>query len=190
MKKVKGFFRLIRIGASAFAAVHTVIAGLLAGDLRGFQIEHLAAFGIVLLTAAGAFAFNDYFDYESDRLNRRTDRPLVQGVLPRKVALITGILAFAIAAVLLSLQFPLQNILLIKNLIVAYAYTASIFPGALVSDGLLEPLILYFAVMGFIVGLGFEIMLDTRDIKGDSIVGTHTLATRFGTAAYLIGVLV
>ena len=200
MKSIRAFFKLIRIGPSLFAGVNTIIAGLLAGDLHGFQMEYAASFCIVFLTAAGAFAFNDYYDHESDRVNKRFDRPLVRSLLPRKTALITGMIAFALVAavsftlngramtlVLISLplfylySLRLKRILILKNVIIAYAYVASIFLGALVSDGMLEPLIIYFAVMGFIVGMAFEIMLDTGDIEGDKKVGTQTLATRFGT---------
>lgn len=207
---IRAFFRLIRIGASLFAGVNTVIAGLLAGDLQGFQIEYAASFCIVFLTAVGAFAFNDYYDYESDCENKRLDRPLVEGLLSRKMALITGIVAFAIVAALscmlnsramtlVLISLPLfyfyslcfKRVLILKNVTIAYAYVASVFLGALVSDAVLEPLIVYFAVMGFIVGMAFEIMLDTGDIEGDRKVGTRTLATKFGalTAAKISIVL-
>ena len=44
----------------------------------------------------------------------------------------------------------------------------------------LEPLIIYFALMGFIVGLSFEIMLDIADVEGDKKLGIETLAAKFG----------
>ena len=200
MKSIRAFLKLIRIGPSLFAAVNVLIAGVLAGDLRGFQIEYVAAFFIIFFTAVGAFAFNDFYDYESDRENERQDRPLVLGLLSKRIALIAGITAFALVVllsfflnpramtlVLVSLplfylySLRLKRILIVKNMTIAYAYVASIFLGSLVSDGVLEPLIIYFAVMGFIVGMAFEIMLDAGDVEGDRKVGTRTLATRFGT---------
>ena len=41
MKSFRAFLKLIRIGPSLFAAVNVLIAGVLAGDLRGFQIEYV-----------------------------------------------------------------------------------------------------------------------------------------------------
>jgi len=148
------------------------LSGLLAGDLYGFQWEYLVAFIIVFLSAVGSFAFNDYYDFEVDKRNNRRDRPLVLGLLSKRVALITGLASFSLilllslflnplakALVLASLplfflySLGLKRMFLFKNAIIAYAYAATILFGSLVSDAALEPLIVYFAAMGFIVGL-------------------------------------
>jgi geranylgeranylglycerol-phosphate geranylgeranyltransferase len=182
----------------------------LAGDLRGLQREYLIAFVIVFLTAAGSFAFNDCYDFEVDLRNQRTDRPLVLGLLSRSVALITASISFfaiillslflnplAVALVLLSVllfilySFRLKRLLMVKNALIAYAFVATILLGSLVSDAAIEPLIVYFALMGFIVGLAFEIMLDIGDVEGDDELGIKTVSTRFGvkTAALISVVL-
>ena len=57
---------------------------------------------------------------------------------------------------------------------------STIFLGSLVSDAALELLIVYFAIMGFIVGLAFEIMLDIGDVEGEKTLGLKTLAVKFG----------
>ena len=197
---VQAFFKLIRLDNSLFGAVAVLLSGLYAGDLRGFQLEYLVAFLIVFLSAAGAFAFNDYYDFEVDKRNNRYDRPLVLGLLSRRVALMTGLVSFslilllslflnllAISLVLVSLplfflySLGLKRMILVKNILIAYAYVATILFGSLVSDAILEPLIVYFATMAFIVGLAFEITLDTGDIKGDKELGIETISTRFGT---------
>ena len=74
-----------------------------------------------------------------------------------------------------------------KNVVIAYAFVATIFIGSLVSDSILEPLIIYFALMGFIVGMANEIMLDMGDVKGDKSFGVNTFSTRFGlkTASWI-----
>ena len=199
-KTVQAFSKLIRLDNSLFGAVAVLLSGLYAGDLRGFQLEYLVAFLIVFLSAAGAFAFNDYYDFEVDKRNNRYDRPLVLGLLSRRVALMTGLVSFslilllslflnllAISLVLVSLplfflySLGLKRMILVKNILIAYAYVATILFGSLVSDAILEPLIVYFATMAFIVGLAFEITLDTGDIKGDKELGIETISTRFGT---------
>ena len=204
------FFTLIRLDYSLFAALNVLLSGILAGDLRGLQLEYLIAFIIVFLTAAGSFAFNDYYDFEVDRRNRRPDRPLVLGLLSRSVALITASISFfavillslflnplAVALILISVplfvlySFGLKRLLMVKNALIAYAFVATILLGSLVSDAILEPLIVYFALMGFIVGLAFEIMLDIGDVEGDDELGIKTVSTRFGvkTAALISVVL-
>lgn len=194
------FFKLIRLDYSLFAASGVFVSGFLAGDLYGFQYEYFVAFAAVLLSAVGSFAFNDYFDFEVDKRNRRHDRPLVLGLLSRQQALAIGsvsyssvlLLSFFMNAlaqflVLVSLPFfflynlGMKKIVLFKNTLIAYAYVATIFLGSLVSDAIVEPLIMYFAAMGFIVGLAFEIMLDIGDVEGDRKLGIGTLSTRFGT---------
>jgi 4-hydroxybenzoate polyprenyltransferase len=61
-----------------------------------------------------------------------------------------------------------KKVLFIKNLIIAYAFVTTILLGALISDTTLEPIILYFASMGFIIGLAFEIMIDIANVIGDN----------------------
>lgn len=199
-KAFRAFFKLIRLDYSLFSALGVFLSGLLAGDLHGFQTEYLLAFFIVFLFAVGAFAFNDYYDFEVDKRNDRYDRPLVMRLLPKRVALITGLGSFSLALllslflnllaiflVLVSLpifflySLGMKRIILFKNALIAYAYVATILFGSLVSDAIIEPLIVYFAAMGFIVGLAFEIMLDIGDVGGDKELGIETLSTRFET---------
>lgn len=199
-KAFRAFFKLIRLDYSLFSAFGVFLSGLLTGDLHGFQTEYLLSFFIVFLSAGGAFAFNDYYDFEVDKRNDRYDRPLVMRLLPKRVALITGLGSFSLALllslflnllalflVLVSLplfflySLGMKRIILFKNALIAYAYVATILFGSLVSDAIIEPVIVYFAAMGFIVGLAFEIMLDVGDVGGDKELGIETLSTRFET---------
>jgi len=197
--KIKAFFRLIRVEYSLFSAVGVIIAGFLADDLTGFQWEYLFAYLVVFFCAAGSFAFNDYYDLKNDKENSRTDRPLVTELLSPRTSFITGIAAFALAVVfsillntismvgvLVSLPIfflyntHLKKMLIVKNVVIAYAFVATILLGAIVTDVAIEPLIIYFAVMGFIVGFAFEVMLDIGDVEGDKQFGVNTIPVRFG----------
>ena len=75
----------------------------------------------------------------------------------------------------------LKKKLYVKNSLIAYSYLSIIFLGSLIIDSYLEPLIIYYAIMGFIVGLANEIMFDIADVKGDNEQGIKTISTRFGT---------
>jgi len=207
---IKGFLKLIRIELCIFATIGLFVSGILAGDLIRLQIEYLIAFFIVFISAGGAFSINDFYDYEIDKKNERADRPLVLGLLSRKTALIIAIILLIITLLLILLlnyiamifaliSFPLfylysmglKKKIYIKNLLIAYSYVATILLGSLVSDSFLEPLIIYFAIMGFIVGLGSEIMFDIADIQGDRDLGIKTIPGKFGlkTAAKISVIL-
>jgi len=198
-EKIKGFLKLIRIELCVFGTIGFFVSGILAGNLVGFQPEYLLGFLIIFLSEAGAFAINDYFDYEIDKNNNRRDRPLVLGLISRRTALITAIVLLiivvilslflnSIATIITLISVPLFYIysmglkkkVLIKNLLIAYSYAATILFGSLVSDALLEPIIVYFAIMGFIVGLGSEIMFDIADVEGDKKLGINTIPNKFG----------
>jgi len=199
IETIRAFFKLIRIDHSLFAALGVLLSGVLAEDLHGFQLEYLIAFSIVFLYSIGNYAFNDYYDFELDKRNARYDRPLVSGLLPRKIAPIISIISlFLIILLLFFFDLPimllilanlplfflysmgLKKILVVKDVMIGYAFMATIFFGALVSDGILEPLIVYFGIMGFIVGVAVEIMFDIGDVVGDKMLGIETLPTRFG----------
>jgi len=196
----KGFFKLIRVELCLFATIGLFVSGILAEDLTGFQWEFLIAFLIIFFSAAGSFAINDYFDYEIDRENHREDRPIVLGLISRKAALSTAILFFVtvvilsiflnLTAMILSLtgisifylySLGLKRIFLFKNLLIAGSYSATILFGSLISDSFLEPITIYFAIMGFIIGLGSEIMFDIADIEGDKVQLVKTIPNKFGT---------
>lgn len=209
-EKIFGFLKLTRFGVSLFGCVGLFVSGILAGDLKGFQFEYLLAFLIVLISGSGAFAINDYFDYEVDQINDRQDHPIVLGLISKKTALITAIISF-ISVIILStllnlisliiiyiniLIYYLYSVLLkkhlfIKNVLIALSYSSTILLGTFVIDSHLEPLITYFAIMGFIVGLANEIMFDIADVKGDKEKGIKTIATEFGvkTAAHISTIL-
>ena len=197
--RICGFLKLIRLGVSLFGIISLFVSGFLAEDLVGFQVEYLIAFFIVLISASGAFAINDYYDYEVDKTNNRKDRPLVTELISRRTALITAISSLIIvislslllnlaSMILVIISVPLFYIysiglkkkLYVKNLLIAFSYLSTIFLGSLISDSHLEPLIIYFAIMGFIVGLGNEIMFDIADVKGDYELGIKTISTEFG----------
>ena len=199
-EKISGFLKLIRIEICIFWTIGFFVSGVLAEDLIGFQIEYLIGFLIIFLSEAGAFAINDYIDFAVDLKNQRSDRPLVLGLISRKTALITAILILiidlllvfflnAIAALFALISIPLFYVyslglkkkILVKNLLIAYSYTGTILFGSVVSDTILEPIIIYFAVMGFIIGLGSEIMFDIADVEGDKELGINTIPSKFGT---------
>ncbi len=198
-EKIIGFLKLIRIELCVFGTIGFFVSGILAGDLIGFQFEYIVGFLIIFVSEAGAFAINDYIDYEIDIKNNRSDRPLVLGLLSRKSALIIVIILMifnlllilflnGVALFLALISIPafyiyslgLKKLVIVKNALIAYSYAGTILFGSLVTDAVLEPIIIYFAFMGFIVGLGSEIMFDIADIEGDKELGINSIPNKFG----------
>ena len=198
-ERITGFLKLIRIELCLFGTIGFFVSGILAGDLIGFQYEYIVGFLIIFVSEAGAFAINDYIDYEIDVKNNRSDRPLVLGLLTRKSALITAIILLVInlililflngvALILALISIPafyiyslgLKKLVIVKNVLIAYSYAGTILFGSLVTDAVLEPIIIYFALMGFIVGLGSEIMFDIADVEGDKELGINSIPNKFG----------
>ncbi len=205
-EKIIGFLKLIRIELCVFGTIGFFVSGILAGDLIGFQLEYIVGFLIIFVSEAGAFAINDYIDYEIDVKNNRSDRPLVLGLISRKSALTTAIVLLIIDLILILLlnrvasylvlisipifyiySLGLKKLVIVKNLLIAYSYAGTILFGSLVTDAVLEPIIIYFALMGFIVGLGSEIMFDIADVEGDKELGINSIPNKFGlkTAALI-----
>ncbi len=205
-EKIIGFLKLIRIELCLFGTIGFFVSGILAGDLIGFQSEYFVGFLIIFVSEAGAFAINDYIDYEIDVKNSRSDRPLVLGLISRKSALITAIILLVINFILILflngvalflalISIPvfyiyslgLKKLVIVKNVLIAYSYAGTILFGSLVTDAILEPIIIYFALMGFIVGLGSEIMFDIADVEGDKELGINSIPNKFGlkTAAVM-----
>ncbi len=198
-EKLIGFLKLIRIELCIFGTIGFFVSGVLAEDLIGLQVEYFIGFLIIFLSEAGAFAINDYIDYEIDLNNNRSDRPIVLGQITRITALYTAIIILLIdlllvlflnpfAALIALISIPLfyvyslglKKMILIKNFLIAYSYSGTILFGSLVTDAILEPIIIYFAFMGFIVGLGSEIMFDIADVEGDKELGINTIPNKFG----------
>ncbi len=201
-EKIIGFLKLIRIELCIFGTIGFFVSGILTGDLIGFQLEYIVGFLIIFISEAGAFAINDYIDYEIDVKNNRSDRPLVLGLISRKSALITAILLLTINLILILflngvalflalISIPafyiyslgLKKLVIVKNVLIAYSYAGTILFGSLVTDAGLEPIIIYFAFMGFIVGLGSEIMFDIADVEGDKKLGINSIPNKFGLKA-------
>jgi len=188
---LKGFLKLTRIEHSLMLVFAVLIGELLTfGSIKNFQIEFLAFLSSLIvpsLLSMSAFAINDYFDYRTDRLNKRFDRPLVSKTITRDEALIISIalfvlslylsfflnqIAFDIAFIFGTLSFlysfKLKDIALVGNLYVAFSMAIPIIFGGVVAGSLNQEHIFIFFIILF-AGLAREIAQSIRDYKGDAI---------------------
>lgn len=187
----------------AFMVVIAIIAAefvvLKKLDLQYLNNALLFSIGPFLITLA-SFISNDYFDYESDKANRRAERPLVSGKVGKKQALaafsalyllgiafswLAGATAFLIAAAyaLLSLIYSpfLKKTPFLGNLFIASSMSISFIYGNLALSGVINFYVLLFAGISFFAGLGREFLITLRDVKGDKEAGYKTFAMLVGS---------
>lgn len=147
----------------------------------------------------GAFAWNDYFGYKSDKALNRKDRPLVAGTIKPRAALWigsalmllgvaltypVGVMAFAIAAIytVLSMAYDLflKTRPLLGNVFIASSMSISFLYGNYAVSDTLHPFVLLYAGVAFLAGLGRELIITLRDVEGDRKAGARTLPMLLG----------
>ncbi len=197
---LKNWWRLTRAEHAFLTAFAVVMAEAIAAKsfTPAFLIPAIAPFFIVL----ASFALNDYLGFQSDEANKRFDRPLVSGAIKRVHALYSAMLfyvlglaslilvnktAFAIgfAFAVLSLFYDsyLKRVPLLGNAFIASSMSiAFVYGNAALADSLsnLNFFVLAFALMAFASGLGRELLITLRDVKGDRKAGMLTLPMLLG----------
>lgn len=182
--------RLFRIEHALLLAVAVLFAEMLASSAFSLPLPPLP---IILLSLAvpifiemGSFALNDWFDVETDRANKREDRPIASGEIKKEHALAAAIaayaigiaaalplppLAFAIATVFAALSvlynWRLKDIALVGNAYIAASMAIPfVFGNLVISQTPYLPL-LAIADVAFVAGLGREIIKSVEDVEGD-----------------------
>jgi geranylgeranylglycerol-phosphate geranylgeranyltransferase len=141
---------------------------------------------VPLFSEMGSFALNDYFDIETDKVNKKKDRPLVNGSLTPQFALyfsivsLLGSILFAYfinqIAFLIALTFNLAAILynwklkdlpLIGNIYIALTMAIPFIFGNFVFFASLSIMAVVLAALGFVAGLAREIIKSVQDMEGD-----------------------
>lgn len=151
----------------------------------------------VLAFTAGGNAINDYFDYETDFVNKPS-RVIPAGKISRNSALIFSITMFLLGLLTL---FPILNIYtaiigiisvllliiytpILKDIVIVGNLTVSIILGAAFIFATAAFGEIRAGIIPALLGFGFnfvrEIIKDMEDVAGDRSQGIDTLATRLG----------
>jgi geranylgeranylglycerol-phosphate geranylgeranyltransferase len=173
---------LLRPANCAMAGLGVLVGGFLVIETLTIPLL-MAALAAALITGAGN-AINDYFDVETDKINR-PKRPIPGGRISRKQALAfsavlftSGILialqlnwvclglAILNSLVLVAYSFSMQGKILIGNVAVAYLVGSTFLFGGAAAGDLLLPLML--AALAALATLSREIVKDLEDIDGDA----------------------
>jgi geranylgeranylglycerol-phosphate geranylgeranyltransferase len=217
LKKLKAIWDLTRLEHGVIYAVSLLVSLVIAYHSVSDIDLALAVAGTIAVVAAemGAFALNDYFDVAVDRMNKRTDRPIVRGDITEKEALLMTVVTFLVSVVAgyfmgnagalivlvililfgILYDYKLKEFGIWGNVYIAFTMASPfLFSSMLFKD---SQVLLVLSVIAFLVGLGREIMKGIMDVEGDALRDVKTVARVYGTstakytavALYLIGML-
>jgi 4-hydroxybenzoate polyprenyltransferase len=202
MKQLIAFFRLIRISNILIMLITLVLSYyclndyLLAEDL--FQPRFIILVIATLLTAAGGYIINDYYDVKLDLVNK-PQKVIVGNTISRRWAILLHT-SFNVLAVLLGLAVNLKVALAIivcsallyiysiyfkkqflsGNLLIAFLSGFMLILLWLFNKSTPVVLVSSYAVFAFMSTLLREIIKDTEDMKGDSRFNCRTLPIVIG----------
>ena len=211
LSKIFGFLRFIRPEIIILGVV-CVYVGALAGGSEPLSLKLILGMMAMFCIGAGCHPFNDYFDYEIDKINHPT-RPLPSGIFKPISGLYMGLILFAISVVLSLLinifcfalmlvaiiltffyESYLKNKGFLGNFLVAFTVSLSFIYGGAIVLNFLQPL--FFSFVTFFIFFGREIILDVRDFEGDKktrrtlplIIGEKK-SIYFGSAMVILSVM-
>jgi geranylgeranylglycerol-phosphate geranylgeranyltransferase len=204
MSRLSAYMMITRPGNVIIAMVSVMIAVSLTG--RFYPVTHiiLAVLSTGLITA-GANIINDYYDIETDKINRPM-RPLPSGKMKRKAALIffcvvyitafllalfisiyMFLIAFIVGLLLFFYSYHLKRTVLWGNLVVSLSTALAFIYGGL-AVGVVSAVI-YPAIFAFLLHFGREIIKDMEDVEGDQRTGAKTLAVVYGyKSGYILSI--
>ncbi len=196
MKTLYAYIRMMRPLNLFQGAIALLVAGTLMNQFPDWTVLLLAV-GIVWSYTGAGNALNDFYDAEIDKINR-PGRPIPQGLISKRNALLFSIVLFVIGTLW---AIPLRSLELVIILVTALLFliTYSMFfkmrpllGNAVVSFILGMTFLFAASVYGdirkgvppFILAFGFnlirEIVKDMQDVEGDSAQGARTLPLRYG----------
>ena len=205
-KKIWGIIRLLRPEISLFGMLCVYIGSIASGSYL-FSYDLVYGMLAVFFIGAGSMPFNDYFDWEIDKLNH-PNRPLSTGLFKPIFGLQLGIIFFIIGLILSYLinylcffiglfaiiliiiyEIAYKNKAFIGNIIVAFTTAMSFTYGGAIIGDLIKPT--FFTLISFLIFLAREVIMDIRDFEGDKITRI-TLPIKIGRkpAVHLASILI
>ena len=204
---IRELAKLTRFEHALMLAFAVLIAEtVVLGSLPPLSMVIALSLLVPIFSEMGAFALNDYFDIETDRLNRKTERPLVKGTISPAFALyfsiasiaLSTIMAFAINVMAFGIalvfnllavayNWKLKDIMLMGNIYIALTMAIPFIFGNFVVSENLSMLAVVLAVLGFVAGLAREIIKSVQDMEGDvKARKSKTLPVVIGTKGSLV----
>lgn len=192
--------RLTRFEHGIMLSIAVLVGFLLIGVSDVSLSLFLNTMLVPFLIEMGVFSLNDVLDVETDRINKRIDRPLVTGNISEKEAriisgacLVLGILvssfinseALLITSVFAAFgiiyNYRMKDIPLLGNMFIGttmgipFVFAEVAFSGGITAKSM------YLFCVAFVIGFAREIVKSVEDYKGDMAArGSRTLPVLIG----------
>lgn len=198
---LRELFKLTRFEHAIMLAFAVLIAETaVLGAVPQASLALVLSVLVPVFSEMGSFALNDYLDMATDRLNKKTDRPLVKGTISPGFALNFSVASLVLSVVLaffinmpafaIALAFnvlavlynwKLKDLPLVGNVYIALTMAIPFIFGNFVVAPALAPITLILALLGFVAGLAREIIKSAEDMEGDRKArGSRTLPIIIG----------
>ena len=213
MNKCIEFLKLVRIEHSIMLVIAVLIAEIIVlGGFPSLDYNFYLSLIAPFFIGMAAFALNDYLDIESDRINKKLDRPLINGAFSKEFVIIFCLTFYLVGIIIsafvdswpipfiivssfafLSLlyNYKLKDIALLGNIYIAFTMAVPFVYGNYIYSNDLNFTILILFIIAFFVGLAREIVKTIEDIEGDKKARkANTLPIKIGIkkSAYLASV--
>ena len=201
--KIIGLIHLFRLELPFAAGVTVLVGEMVAlGGLPSAR-QALLGFACVFLLSASALILNDVFDLKVDRVNAPERAipsgavtvgeavglsvPVTLGGLAAAWALGPSALVFGVFIWVIGFLYnwKFKRSGLPGNLMVATSVGSCFILGGMAVGQLGNRLVWFLALGAFLIDLAEEIAGDAMDMEGDKVLGSQSLALRFGRTAAL-----
>lgn len=192
-----GYLKLLRPLNGVMGAIAVMVGGFLilgrTGYPQGLIMNLVLAMIAAFLILGAGNSINDYFDIESDRVNR-PKRPIPSGQVGKRAALAFSIILFLIGIVLsgfinwvcfaiavinslilIIYSMSLKDKILLGNIAISYMVGSTFLFGGAATGNLTLPLLLM--LLAALSNLSREIAKDLEDIEGDRLKFLKRLAS-------------
>ena len=186
-EKLHAFLRLIRVEHGIMLALAVLISEFIV--LRRvylFSPVIILSLLVPFLHEMASFALYDFLDIKADKLNKRTDKPLVGGKISKQTAIYTVIFGYALsillayflnpvcfaialgfAALSIMYNYWLKDLPLLGNAYISASMAIPFIFGNLAVFPTLHPAVVSLSLIAFLGGMGREIIKSAEDAFGD-----------------------
>ncbi len=208
---LKDFAKLTRFEHALMLAFAVVIAEtVVLGALPPLELVIIISVLVPIFSEMGSFALNDYFDIETDKLNKKKG-PLVTGAIKPQTAMSFAIASLVVSTILAYMinnlafmivfafnvfailyNWKLKDMPLLGNVFIGLTMAIPFIFGNYVVSSELSSLTIVLAALGFVAGVAREIIKSVQDMEGDvKARGSKTIPVVIGKkpATYLAVIL-
>ncbi len=200
-------WRLTRFEHAIMLGIASLAGMVIATGSLGTSYALVALIALVpMLNEVASFSLNDILDVKTDRMNGKTDRPLVSGEISESAAWAITIFGYALSIALawfinplafwialffgiisVFYNYRLKDYPLVGNAFIGLSMAVPFYFGAASAGAQSSMSVISVCILAFVVGFGREIAKTIQDAKGDfKARGSRHIAILIGSRASAI----